>query len=55
MVYIFIMGRGANSDDDTLMHNLNSTYNKNYKFFPELVIILSMTDWQFMQLYCVYK
>jgi len=44
MVYIFIMGRGANSDDDTLMHNLNSTYNKNYKFFPELVIILSMID-----------
>jgi hypothetical protein len=38
------MGLGANSDDDTLMHNLNSIYNKNYKVFSELVIILSMTD-----------
>jgi hypothetical protein len=27
------------------MHNLNSIYNKNYKVFSELVIILSMTDW----------
>jgi len=45
MVCIFIMGHGANSDDDdTLMHNLNSIYNKNYRVFSGLVIILSMTD-----------
>jgi len=43
MVCIFIMGLGDNSDDDTLMHNLNSIHNKNY-VFSELVIILSMTD-----------
>jgi hypothetical protein len=38
MVCIFTMGLGANSDDDTLMHNLNSIYNKNYKVFSELEI-----------------
>lgn len=27
------MGLGANSDDDTVMHNLHSVYNKNYAVF----------------------